>query len=96
MTTTTETIEKTRIPGVPDKALVKAASLANADSRISWSLNDDGQKITQLYYPKSGREITAANNTWLVAELIDENERLEQAIARLVARIDELESKSDA
>jgi len=27
---TTETIEKTRIPGVPDKALVKAASLAAA------------------------------------------------------------------
>lgn len=35
---TTETIEKTRIPGVPDKALVKAASLANTNSRISWSL----------------------------------------------------------
>lgn len=85
---TTETIEK-RIPGVPDKALVKAASLANADSRISWSLNDDGQKITQLYYPKSGREITAANNTLLVAALIDETERL-------VARIEELESENDA
>lgn len=28
----TETIEKTRIPGVPDKALVKAASLANTNS----------------------------------------------------------------
>ena len=92
---TTETIEK-RIPGVPDKALVKAANLANTDSRISWSLNDDGQKITQLYYPKSGREITAANNTWLVAELIDENERLEQTIARLVAQIEDLGSKDDA
>ena len=92
---TTETIEKTRIPGVPDKALVKAASLANTDSRISWLLNDDGQKITQLYYPKSGKEIRASNNTWLVAELIDQNDRLEQAIERLVAQIENLESKNN-
>ena len=90
---TIKTIEKTRIPGVPDKALVKAASLANTDSRISWSLNNDGQKITQLYYPRSGREITAANNTWLVAELIDQNELLIRSIERLLAQVEELESK---
>ena len=87
---TTETIEKSRIPGVPDKALVKAASLANTNSRISWSLNDDGQKITQLYFPDSGREITGSNNTWLIAELIDRNELLVKTIQSLQNRIDYL------
>jgi hypothetical protein len=88
--TTETTIEKTRIPGVLDKALVKAASLANTNSRISWSLNDDGQKITQLYFPDSGREITGTNNTWLIAELIDRNELLEKTIEALQAKLKDL------
>ena len=61
--TTNETIEKTRIPGVPDKALVKAASLADANTRISWMLSDEGHKLTQLLFVESGMSLEAANNS---------------------------------
>jgi hypothetical protein len=68
MMTTETTIEK-RIPGVPDKALVKAAGLAIADVRISWMLDAEGAKVTQALFLDSGREITASNNTLLVSKL---------------------------
>jgi hypothetical protein len=80
--TTETTIEAKRIPVVPDKALCKAAGLASAEVRICWMLNDEGQKQTQAIFLGSGREITASNNTILVALLFDR-------IAQLEAQLEE-------
>jgi hypothetical protein len=77
MTTETTTIEAKRIPGVPDKALCKAAGLASAEVRICWILNDEGQKQTQALFLESGKEIIASNNTILVSLLFDRIAQLE-------------------
>jgi hypothetical protein len=71
MTTETTPIETKKIPGVPDKALVKAAGLSCADVRISWTLDEDGNKKTQALFLESGKEIIASNNTLLVAKMMD-------------------------
>jgi hypothetical protein len=79
---TTETIEKSRIPGVPDKALVKAANLATTNVRISWGLDEDGKKVTQAYFGDSGIDFIAENNTLLVSKLFD-------VIASLQSRLED-------
>jgi|GEM_PF-5689679 len=92
---TTETIEKTRIPGVPDKALVKAASLAAADARVSWMLSDEGSKLTQLLFVDSGMSFVAINNTLLVSALIDAIDSKQFYIEELQAKIETLLKNED-
>jgi hypothetical protein len=71
-----------RIPGVPDKALVKAAGLSTADVRISWTLDEEGRRQTQALFLESGKVFVAGNNTLLVAKLMD-------SIAELQAKIED-------
>ena len=94
MTATNEPIEKTRIPGVSDKALVKAASLADANTRISWMLSDEGSKMTQLLFVESGMVLEAANNTLLVSALIDAIDSNQAYIEELQSQIESLKSES--
>ena len=96
MTTTTETIEKTRIPGVPDKALVKASNLADADTRVSWMLSDEGAKLTQLLFVESGMALEAANNTLLVSALIDAIDSKQAYIEELQSQIESLKNEDKA
>jgi hypothetical protein len=56
---------KTRIPGVPDKALIKAAGTMG---EIRW-IKQDSRMLTQLVTPDF--TLTADNNTDLVARLIE-------------------------
>ena len=91
---TTETIEKTRIPGVPDKALIKAANLAEANTRISWRLSDEGSKLTQLLFVDSGMSFEATNNTLLFSAMIDALETKESIIENLQAQIETLRKES--
>ena len=96
MTTTTETIEKTRIPGVPDKALVKAANLADANTRVSWMLSDEGSKLTQLLFVDSGRSLEATNNTLMVSALIDAVDSKQCYIEELQSEIEALKNEDKA
>ena len=91
---TTETIEKTRIPGMPDKALIKAANLAEANARISWMLSDEGSKLTQLLFVDSGMSFEATNNTLLFSAMIDALETKESIIENLQAQIETLRKES--
>ena len=91
---TTETIEKTRIPGMPDKALIKAANLAEANTRISWMLSDEGSKLTQLLFVDSGMSFEATNNTLLFSAMIDALETKESIIENLQAQIETLRKES--
>ena len=91
---TTETIEKTRIPGMPDKALIKAANLAEANTRISWMLSDEGSKLTQLLFVDSGMSFEATNNTLLFSAMIDALETKESIIENLQAQPETLRKES--
>ena len=91
---TTETIEKTRIPGMPDKALIKAANLAKANTRISWMLSDEGSKLTQLLFVNSGMSLEATNNTLLFSAMIDALETKELIIENLQAQLETLRKES--
>ena len=92
---TTEPIEKTRIPGVPDKALVKAANLADANTRISWMLSDEGHKLTQLLFVESGMALEAVNNTLLVSALIDAVDSKQSYIEELQSQIESLKNEGE-
>lgn len=92
---TTEPIEKTRIPGVPDKALVKAANLADANTRISWMLSDEGHKLTQLFFVESGMALEAVNNTLLVSALIDAVDSKQSYIEELQSQIESLKNEGE-
>lgn len=96
MTATNEPIEKTRIPGVPDKALVKASNLADANTRVSWMLSDEGSKMTQLLFVESGMVFEATNNTLLVASLIDAIDKKQFYIEELQSQIESLKSEGKA
>ena len=91
---TTETIEKTRIHGIPDKALIKAANLAEANARISWMLSDEGSKLTQLLFVDSGMSFEATNNTLLFSAMIDALETKESIIENLQAQLETLRKES--
>ena len=92
---TTETIEKTRkkkVPGMPNDALSKSAELCGISARFSWAKDEYDRDVVQLLLPDSGWQITAPNNTWLIAHLIEAIDAKNRAIEELQIRIEELES----
>ena len=94
MTATNEPIEKKKkAPVISNDALLSAAELASIPARFNWSEDEYGRGQIQLYFPHSGREITAPSNVWVISKLLNRHELMEQMIADLQHQ---LESKDNA
>ena len=64
-----ESITQKRTPGIPDRALIKAATNSNAVCSVAWILDSENNKFTRLTI---GDDVyTAPNNTILITILID-------------------------
>ena len=73
MTTITE--KEKPVPGMPDRALEKAASLSTANVKMTWLLNSQGKKIGSGV-GTNGKCYSADDNTRLIAALFNEIARL--------------------
>lgn len=76
MNNETEEVAK-RVPGMPDRALIKAVANTDVNCAIDWILDPEGRKLTRLTI---GRKVftgydekvfTAYSNTALITALIN-------------------------
>lgn len=93
MTSETTIEKKKKVPGMPNDALTKAAELCGISARFSWAKDAYDRDVVQLLLPESGWEMTAPNNTWLIAHLIEAIDAKNHAIEELQSKLEALESE---
>ena len=71
------------VPGTPDRALEKAASLSTAKVEISWLLNSQDKKIG-TGVAINGYVYSADNNTRLITAMFNEIARLNKLVPQPV------------
>ena len=78
------------IPGISHSALLRAAQLAESDTRIGRFYSDEDIEMIRLHLVETGLMFKAASPTLLVAAMIDALAAKELVIWDLQAQIDKL------
>ena len=75
-------------PVISNEAMLAVAELAADSVRFNWSRDQYDREQIQLYFARSGKQIMAPSNTWLLVSLMNEHEKMAQRVADLERELD--------